>query len=92
MWRLVSETTQIALAYLFHPYGAVSSSTNDPLTHKVSAIWEHMLPRQPLRFQLADNPGAGKTIMAGLLMTTPLIPGELEHGLIVAPGSRTGQK
>ena len=91
LFRLVSEATRIQLAYLFDPYVAVSSSTIDPLPHQISAVYEHMLPRQPMRFLLADDPGAGKTIMAGLLIKELLIRGELERCLIVAPGSLTEQ-
>ena len=91
LFRLVSEATRIRLAYLFDPYVAVSSSTIDPLPHQISAVYEHMLPRQPMRFLLADDPGAGKTIMAGLLIKELLIRGELERCLIVAPGSLTEQ-
>ena len=61
LFRLVSEAERIRLAYLFDPYVAVSSSTIDPLPHQISAVYEHMLPRQPMRFLLADDPGAGKT-------------------------------
>lgn len=50
-----------------------------------------MLPRQPLRFLLADDPGAGKTIMAGLLIKELLIRGDLERCMIVAPGSLVEQ-
>ncbi len=90
-FRLVSEADRIRLAYLFDPYVAVSSSSIDPLPHQISAVYEHMLPRQPMRFVLADDPGAGKTIMAGLLIKELLIRGELERCLIVAPGSLTEQ-
>jgi len=90
-FRLVSEAERIRLAYLFDPYVAVSSSTIDPLPHQISAVYEHMLPRQPMRFLLADDPGAGKTIMAGLLIKELLIRGELERCLIVAPGSLSEQ-
>ncbi|MFM7550794.1 MAG: DEAD/DEAH box helicase family protein [Cyanobacteriota bacterium] len=58
-----------------------------PEAHQISAIYEPMLPRQPMRLLLADDPGAGKTIMAGLLIKELLIQGELERCLIVAPGS-----
>ena len=58
-FRLVSEADRIRLAYLFDPYVAVSSSSIDPLPHQISAVYEHMLPRQPMRFVLADDPGAG---------------------------------
>ena len=91
VFRLVSEAERIRQAYLFDPYVAVSSSTIDPLPHQISAVYEHMLPRQPMRFLLADDPGAGKTIMAGLLIKELLIRGELERCLIVAPGSLTEQ-
>jgi superfamily II DNA or RNA helicase len=91
LFRLVSEASRIELAYLFYPYVAVSSSAIDPLPHQISAVYEHMLPRQPMRFLLADDPGAGKTIMAGLLIKELLIRGELERCLIVAPGSLTEQ-
>jgi superfamily II DNA or RNA helicase len=90
-FRLVSEGERIRLAYLFDPYVAVSSSAIDPLPHQISAVYEHMLPRQPMRYLLADDPGAGKTIMAGLLIKELLIRGELERCLIVAPGSLSEQ-
>lgn len=89
LFRLVAEAERIRLAWLFDPYVAVSSSTIDPLPHQISAVYEQMLPRQPMRFLLADDPGAGKTIMAGLLIKELLIRGELERCLIVAPGSLT---
>jgi len=91
LFRLVSEAARIERAYLFDPYVAVSSSTIDPLPHQISAVYEQMLPRQPMRFLLADDPGAGKTIMAGLLIKELLIRGEMERCLIVAPGSLTEQ-
>jgi superfamily II DNA or RNA helicase len=89
--RLVSEAQRIRLAWLFDPYLAVTSSTIEPLPHQISAVYEEMLPRQPMRFLLADDPGAGKTIMAGLLIKELLVRGDLERCLIVAPGSITEQ-
>jgi hypothetical protein len=68
LFRLVSEAQRIRLAHLFDPVLAVHTSVVDPLPHQITAVYEAMLPRQPLRFLLADDPGAGKTIMAGLLM------------------------
>ena len=62
-FRLVSEAQRIRLAYLFDPALAVHTSVVDPLPHQITAVYETMLPRQPLRFLLADDPGAGKTIM-----------------------------
>jgi superfamily II DNA or RNA helicase len=85
--RLVSEAKRLHLAWLFDPYLAVSTSVIDPLPHQISAVYEEMLPRQPMRFLLADDPGAGKTIMAGLLMKELMVRGELARCLIVVPGS-----
>jgi hypothetical protein len=64
LFRLVSEAQRIHLAYLFDPVLAVPTSIVEPLPHQITAVYESMLPRQPLRFLLADDPGAGKTIMA----------------------------
>lgn len=89
--RLASEALRIRLAHLFDPYVAVRSSRIDALPHQLTAVYEEMLPRQPLRFLLADDPGAGKTIMAGLLIKELLIRGDLERCLIVAPGSLVEQ-
>ena len=89
--RLVAEADRIRLAHLFDPYLAVHSSRIEPLPHQITAVYGEMLPRQPLRFLLADDPGAGKTIMAGLLIKEFLIRGDLERCLIVAPGSLVEQ-
>jgi hypothetical protein len=66
--RLVSEANRIRLAHLFDPYLAVHTSRIEPLPHQITAVYAEMLGRQPLRFLLADDPGAGKTIMTGLLI------------------------
>jgi SNF2 family DNA or RNA helicase len=89
--RLVSEAYRIRLAHLFDPYLAIHTSRIEPLPHQITAVYGEMLPRQPLRFLLADDPGAGKTIMAGLLIKELLIRGDLERCLIVAPGSLVEQ-
>lgn len=89
--RLVSEALRIRLAWLFDPYLAITTSAVEPLPHQISAVYDDLLPRQPMRFLLADDPGAGKTIMAGLLVKELLVRGELERCLIVAPGSLTDQ-
>src|SRR6058998_532924 len=91
LFRLVSEAHRIRLAHLFDPVLAVHTSLVDPLPHQITAVYEAMLPRQPLRFLLADDPGAGKTIMAGLLIKELLIRGDLDRCLIVAPGSLVEQ-
>src|SRR6202790_4075512 len=68
LFRLVSEAHRIRLTHLFDPVLAVHTSLVEPLPHQITAVYEVMLPRQPLRFLLADDPGAGKTIMVGLLI------------------------
>jgi hypothetical protein len=63
LFRLASEAHRIRLAYLFDPLLAVHTSVIDPLPHQITGVYEKMLPRQPLRFLLADDPGAGKTFV-----------------------------
>ncbi len=89
--RLVSEAHRIRLAHLFDPLLAVHTSLVEPLPHQITAVYGEMIPRQPLRFLLADDPGAGKTIMAGLLMRELLIRGDLHRCLVVCPGSLASQ-
>ena len=91
LFRLVSEAQRIRLAHLFDPVLAVHTSVVDPLPHQITAVYEHMLPRQPLRFLLADDPGAGKTIMAGLLIKELIARGDLQRCLVVCPGSLAEQ-
>ena len=86
LFRLVAEAHRIRLAHLFDPLLAVTTSLVDPLPHQITAVYEAMLPRQPLRFLLADDPGAGKTIMAGLLIKELIARGDLQRCLIVCPG------
>ena len=89
--RLVSEAYRIHLAHLFDPYLAVYTSAIEPLPHQISAVYQEMLPRLPLRFLLADDPGAGKTIMTGLLLKELIIRGDVKRCLIVTPGSLAEQ-
>jgi SNF2 family DNA or RNA helicase len=91
LFRLVSEAHRIRLAHLFDPLLAVHTSLVDPLPHQITAVYEAMLPRQPLRFLLADDPGAGKTIMAGLLIKELMARGDLQRCLVVCPGSLAEQ-
>ena len=88
---LAAEAERIRLAHLFDPYLAVHTSKIEPLPHQITAVYGAMLDRHPLRFLLADDPGAGKTIMAGLLIKELLIRGDLERCLVVAPGSLVEQ-
>jgi len=91
LFRLVSEACRINLAHLFDPLLAIHTSMVDPLPHQITAVYGEMLPRQPLRFLLADDPGAGKTIMAGLLIKELLIRGDLHRCMIVCPGNLAEQ-
>jgi superfamily II DNA or RNA helicase len=79
------------ILHLFDPVLAVHTSVVEPLPHQITAVYEAMLPRQPLRFLLADDPGAGKTIMAGLLMKELIARGDLQRCLFVCPGSLAEQ-
>ena len=91
LFRLVSEAHRIRLAHLFDPVLAVHTSLVEPLPHQITAVYEEMLPRQPLRFLLADDPGAGKTIMAGLLIRELIARGDLHRCMVVCPGSLAEQ-
>jgi len=91
LFRLASEAQRIQLAHLFDPVLAVHSSDVEPLPHQILAVYAEMLPRQPLRFLLADDPGAGKTIMAGLFIRELIIRGDLKRCMIVCPGSLAEQ-
>jgi len=91
LFRLAAEARRIRLAHLFDPYLALESSQVRPLPHQIEAVYGALLPRQPLRFLLADDPGAGKTIMAGLYIKELMIRGALERCMVVAPGNLTVQ-
>ena len=91
LFRLVSEANRVRLAHLFDPVLAVHTSIVEPLPHQITAVYECMLSRQPLRFLLADDPGAGKTIMAGLLIKELIARGDLHRCLVVCPGSLAEQ-
>jgi SNF2 family DNA or RNA helicase len=90
-FKLTVEAKRIDLAFLFDPMMAVHTSNVDPLPHQITAVYESMLPRQPLRFVLADDPGAGKTIMAGLYIRELIMRADARRILIVAPGSLVEQ-
>ena len=89
--KLASEAYRISLAHLFDPYLAVHTSSVEPLPHQISAVYKEMLPRLPLRYVLADDPGAGKTIMTGLFIKELIARGDLKRCLIVSPGSLAEQ-
>jgi superfamily II DNA or RNA helicase len=90
-FKLAVEAKRIDLAFLFDPMMAVHTSNVEPLPHQITAVYESMLPRMPLRFVLADDPGAGKTIMAGLYMRELLMRADARRILVVAPGSLVEQ-
>ena len=90
-FQLTAEAKRIDLAFLFDPMMAVHTSNVEPLPHQITAVYESMLPRQPLRYILADDPGAGKTIMAGLYIRELIMRADARRVLIVAPGSLVEQ-
>jgi superfamily II DNA or RNA helicase len=91
MFRLVSEAYRIRLAFLFDPRLAVHTSLVEPLPHQITAVYGEMLTRQPLRYLLGDDPGAGKTIMTGLFLKELLVRGDLKRCLICCPGNLVEQ-
>ena len=90
-FKLTVEAKRIDLAFLFDPMMAIHTSNVEPLPHQITAVYEAMLPRQPLRFVLADDPGAGKTIMAGLYIRELIMRADARRIVIVAPGSLVEQ-
>jgi superfamily II DNA or RNA helicase len=91
LFRLATEALRTHLAHAFDPQFAVSVSQVDPLPHQIDAVYKHMLSQTRLRFLLADDPGAGKTIMAGLLMRELQQRGEVERVLVLCPKALTDQ-
>jgi superfamily II DNA or RNA helicase len=90
-FRLTAEATRIRLAYTYDPQLAVSVARIDPLPHQLEAVYHYMLRQPRLRFLLADDPGAGKTIMAGLLLKEFKLRGAVTRTLIVAPANLAPQ-
>jgi superfamily II DNA or RNA helicase len=88
---LLLESWRIRLAYAYDPYFAVSLSGIRPLPHQLEAVYGKMLPQPRLRFLLADDPGAGKTVMAGLLFKELKMRGVVERVLIIVPAALTIQ-
>lgn len=85
------EAQRIGLAFAHDPLFAVSMSGVRGLPHQIEAVYRHMLPQPRLRFVLADDPGAGKTIMAGLLLKELRLRSAVERVLILAPAPLTTQ-
>lgn len=85
--RLVSEAYHFHFAYLFDPGLALHASLVEPLPHQIAVVYEQLLPWNPLRYLLADDVGAGKKIMAGLLLKELRVRGELQRCLILCSGN-----
>jgi superfamily II DNA or RNA helicase len=90
-FKLAAEALRIRMAGRFDPMLAVHTSDLEPLPHQIQAVYGELLDRTPLRFLLADDPGAGKTIMAGLYIKELMLRGDLERCLVVAPGGLVDQ-
>jgi superfamily II DNA or RNA helicase len=91
LFKLAAEALRIRMAGRFDPMLAVHTSDMEALPHQIQAVYGELLQRTPLRYLLADDPGAGKTIMAGLYIKELMLRGDLERCLIVAPGGLVEQ-
>lgn len=90
-FRLGIEAMRLALAYEYDPYFSLSIARVDPLPHQLEAVYDYFLKMPRIRFLLADDPGAGKTIMAGLLHKELKIRGLVKRTLIVTPANLSFQ-
>ena len=91
LMRLGLQAYALGIAYEFDPYFALSISRVDPLPHQLEAVYDYLLKAARVRFLLADDAGAGKTIMAGLLIRELELRGLAERILIVCPSNLTFQ-
>jgi SNF2 family DNA or RNA helicase len=90
-FKLGVEAARLGLAYEYDPYFSLSIARVDPLPHQLEAVYDYFLKMPRIRFLLADDPGAGKTIMAGLLLKELKVRGLVKRTLIVAPANLTFQ-
>lgn len=90
-FRLGIEALRLALAYEYDPYFSLSIARVDPLPHQLEAVYDYFIKMPRIRFLLADDPGAGKTIMAGLLLKELKVRGLVKRVLIVTPANLTFQ-
>src|SRR5215472_4125534 len=90
-FRLGVEAVRLGLAYEYDPYFALSIARVDPLPHQLEAVYDYFIKLPRIRFLLADDPGAGKTIMAGLLIKELKIRGLAKRTLIVTPANLSFQ-
>ena len=86
-FRLGIEAARLGLAYEYDPYFSLSIARVDPLPHQLEAVYSYILPLPQIRFLLADDAGAGKTIMAGLLLKELKLRGLVSRTLIVVPAN-----
>jgi superfamily II DNA or RNA helicase len=91
MFRLGIEAHRLGLAYEYDPFFSLSIARVDPLPHQLEAVYSYFMKLPRIRFLLADDPGAGKTIMAGLLLKELKARGLVRRVLIVAPANLTFQ-
>ncbi|MFA5028794.1 MAG: helicase-related protein, partial [Candidatus Methylomirabilota bacterium] len=89
--RLGLQAYALGIAYEFDPYFGLSISRVDPLPHQLEAVYDYLLKLARVRFLLADDAGAGKTIMAGLLLRELELRGLAERILIVCPANLSFQ-
>ena len=90
-FRLGIESLRLGLAYEYDPYFSLSIARVDPLPHQLEAVYDYFMRLPRIRFLLADDPGAGKTIMAGLLIKELKIRGIIQRVLIITPANLTFQ-
>ncbi len=90
-FRLGVEAHRLALAHEYDPYFTLSIARVDPLPHQLEAVYDYFLKLPRIRFLLADDPGAGKTIMAGLLLKELKIRGLVRRTLIITPANLSFQ-
>ena len=91
IFKLAAEARRMKWAHLSDPFAGVDTSNIEPYPHQIDAVYNRFLEQRPLRFLLADDPGAGKTIMAGLLVRELMLRGDVARCLVVAPGSLVEQ-
>ncbi len=91
LYRLAADALRLAHAHQLNPLLALTTANVEPLPHQVQAVYHHLLRKHPQRFLLADDPGAGKTVMAGLFLKEAMARGWVRRCLIVVPGSLTEQ-
>lgn len=90
-FRLGVEAIRLGLAYEYDPYFSLSIARVDPLPHQLEAVYDYFLKLPRIRFLLADDPGAGKTIMAGLLIKELKVRGLIKRILLVTPANLSFQ-